>query len=152
MEKANHMKAKKAKKEKKVKKEDKVTSSSSKNSSKKRTKADDDDDLDDLFAEVRKKKKMKAVADAEEAAETKDEGEKAELSGPPPEEPKGTDYGRIKSNIQIKVDPRITNPEAPIHRWDKESGLPVYKAAALKAFTEESGGTEFCPFDCNCCF
>ena len=44
----------------------------------------------------------------------------------------------------------IISPNPPIHRWDKESGLPVYKCRALK--TEDGGGTALCPFDCNCCF
>ena len=42
------------------------------------------------------------------------------------------------------------SPNAPIHRVDRATGLPVYKAKLLKA--GEGGGTKFCPFDCNCCF
>lgn len=120
-------------------------------STRKREKADDDDELDDLFAEARRKKKGKTTKEADD--ETK---ESSEVSGnvlrAKRDLPPDNDYGRIKSNIEIQVDARIINPEAPIHRWDKESGLPVYKAAALKAFTEESGGGPDCPFDCNCCF
>lgn len=56
-------------------------------------------------------------------------------------------YGIIKSQYR-KVN--IINPEAPVHRVDKESGLPVYKAHLLKV--GEGGGTALCPFDCNCCF
>ena len=41
-------------------------------------------------------------------------------------------------------------PEAPVHRIDKETGLPVYKAHLLKV--GEGGGTNLCPFDCSCCF
>lgn len=43
-------------------------------------------------------------------------------------------YGIIKSNIKSS----IINPEAPLERIDKESGLPVYKAHLLKV--GEGGG------------
>jgi hypothetical protein len=56
-------------------------------------------------------------------------------------------YGLIKSNNKF---PTIVNPEAPVHRIDKATGLPVYKAHLLKV--GEGGGTPLCPFDCNCCF
>jgi len=46
--------------------------------------------------------------------------------------------------------PFIISPEAPLERIDGDSGLPVYKAHLLKV--GEGGGTELCPFDCNCCF
>lgn len=42
------------------------------------------------------------------------------------------------------------SPEAPVHRIDAASGLPVYKAALLRA--GDGGGTALCPFDCDCCF
>eukprot|EP01035_Chromulina_nebulosa_P021113 gene21113-27358_t len=56
---------------------------------------------------------------------------------------------------QIKKEKTLTkvniiNPEAPLERIDKQSGLPVYKAHILKV--GEGGGTPLCPFDCNCCF
>ena len=49
-----------------------------------------------------------------------------------------------------KKENRIINPEAPVHRIDQSSGLPVYKAHLLKV--GDGGGTPLCPFDCNCCF
>jgi hypothetical protein len=55
-------------------------------------------------------------------------------------------YGLIKSSYSNKM----ISPEAPLERIDKESGLPVYKAHLLKV--GEGGGTELCPFDCDCCF
>ena len=144
-----------AKKKKKVK-TGKKSSEIKEGSTSKRLRGESDD-LDDLFA-LAKAKKQKAKDDViKEAAKEQEESlkqeRKREMMMPPPGlGSNDKDYGRIKSNLQIKVDPKITNPEAPVHRWDKESGLPVYKAAALKAFTEESGGTAECPFDCNCCF
>ena len=45
---------------------------------------------------------------------------------------------------------RLVSPEAPVHRIDDATGLPVYKAHLLKV--GEGGGTPLCPFDCNCCF
>ncbi len=61
------------------------------------------------------------------------------------EEDKST-YGLLTSNLAVS----IISPEAPIHRYDQESGLPVYKAHLLKV--GEGGGTPLCPFDCDCCF
>eukprot|EP01040_Poterioochromonas_malhamensis_P002253 gene2253-2395_t len=57
------------------------------------------------------------------------------------------EYGIIKSNYKRS---KIVNPEAPLERIDKTSGLPVYKAHLLKV--GEGGGTPLCPFDCDCCF
>ena len=55
-------------------------------------------------------------------------------------------HGVIKSN-----NPRIIiSPEAPVERIDPESGYKVYKAHILKV--GEGGGTDLCPFDCDCCF
>eukprot|EP01038_Epipyxis_sp_PR26KG_P008779 gene8779-11855_t len=56
-------------------------------------------------------------------------------------------YGLISSDYKSI---KIVNPEAPLERIDAESGLPVYKAHLLKV--GEGGGTDLCPFDCNCCF
>lgn len=58
----------------------------------------------------------------------------------------GEIYGQLKSEYS-KV---IISPEAPIERIDLESGLPVYKAHLLRV--GEGGGTNLCPFDCDCCF
>jgi hypothetical protein len=58
------------------------------------------------------------------------------------------EYGIIQS--KYKRTGKIINPEAPLHRVDKETGLPVYKAHLLRV--GEGGGTPLCPFDCNCCF
>ena len=44
----------------------------------------------------------------------------------------------------------IISPEAPLERIDAASGLPVYKAHLLKV--GQGGGTDLCPFDCDCCF
>lgn len=55
-------------------------------------------------------------------------------------------HGIVKSN-----NPRvIISPEAPVERIDPESGYKVYKAHILKV--GEGGGTDLCPFDCDCCF
>lgn len=111
-------------------------------------------DLDELFLDAKKKKEeAKVLATEAEVESSARQNATQEQQAKVSTEIKSTSastYGRIAS--KIRVDPKITNPEAPIHRWDKETGLPVYKAAALKAFTEESGGGPDCPFDCNCCF
>lgn len=61
-------------------------------------------------------------------------------------------WGMIKSSGGSKgnLPSKIMNPEAPVHRIDRASGLKVYKAKALKV--GEGGGTPLCPFDCACCF
>ena len=64
-------------------------------------------------------------------------------------------HGLVVSNKNTADGPDGTlfkgiSPHAPLHRVDRTTGLPVYKAALLKA--GEGGGTKYCPFDCNCCF
>ena len=135
----------------------KSKSSKSKTLSKSAEKADrksKDFDLDELFKDAKKKKEEAKLLSKEAEVESLlrqnvDKERQTEVNA---EVKKSSDssYGLIAS--KIRVDPRITNPDPPIHRWDKESGLPVYKAAAMKAFTEDSGGGPDCPFDCNCCF
>ena len=113
-----------------------------------------DFDLDDLFKDAKKKKEDAKVLSKKETetefSASQSAKERETEARAEPQSTSAASYGRIAS--KIRVDPKISNPEAPIHRWDKETGLPVYKAAALKAFTEESGGGPDCPFDCNCCF
>lgn len=58
-----------------------------------------------------------------------------------------TSYGLIKSRYRSA---KVVNPEAPVERIDPESGFKVYKAHLLRV--GEGGGTNLCPFDCNCCF
>lgn len=55
-------------------------------------------------------------------------------------------HGVVKSN-NARI---IISPEAPVERIDPESGYKVYKAHILKV--GEGGGTDLCPFDCDCCF
>ena len=63
-----------------------------------------------------------------------------------PQESSSLPHGVVKSN-----NPRIIiSPEAPVERIDPESGYKVYKAHILKV--GEGGGTDLCPFDCDCCF
>lgn len=112
-------------------------------------------EIEELFSAAKKKKKENAIVKEKEEYETKlreEEELKKEKKNKKhqteeTEEYQGT-YGVIKSQYNIPV--TIISPEAPIHRWDAETGLPVYKAAALKV--GEGGGTPLCPFDCNCCF
>jgi hypothetical protein len=44
------------------------------------------------------------------------------------------------------------NPDPRVHRFDQESGLPVYKYYDLRMGEPGSGFTPLCPFDCHCCF
>lgn len=96
-------------------------------------------EIDDLFCSVAKKATKKS-------AEPDSEVEPAEPVKAKHRSSKETTYGVMKSTYGGD----IVNPEAPLERIDAESGLPVYKAHLLKV--GEGGGTEYCPFDCNCCF
>lgn len=50
-----------------------------------------------------------------------------------------------------EFDPSNTT-EPQVHRWDAESGLPVYKYYDLGMAKPGSGMSPLCPFDCDCCF
>jgi len=107
-------------------------------------------DLDALFAEVKQKKKSKRLQEDQEAvagviSEDPVKRSKKSKDAPVSSEASSLPYGIIKSNIV-----QIINPEAPVERIDSESGYKVYKAHLLKV--GEGGGTELCPFDCDCCF
>jgi hypothetical protein len=97
-------------------------------------------DIDGIFAAVVKQKSEI------ETKEVKQPKVKAKQSAQPiATMESSSSYGLMKSaNVSI------ISPEAPLERIDKESGLPVYKAHLLKV--GEGGGTELCPFDCDCCF
>jgi hypothetical protein len=103
-------------------------------------KADGASEIDSLFDSL-KTKKIEKIKLAQEVSIKKVKKVKVEDTEP------SSSYGIIKSSYNFT---EITNPEAPLERIDKESGLPVYKAHLLKV--GEGGGTELCPFDCNCCF
>ena len=49
-----------------------------------------------------------------------------------------------------ETDGPIDPNSARVHRFDRGSGLNVYKAHALGL--GHGGGTALCPFDCTCCF
>lgn len=98
------------------------------------------DEVEAIFSSIVKHKKRKEETKAEESK--KDEEEKREKK-------------KLEKKIKLAEDASdqariILSPDPPIHRWDKESGLPVYKYAALKV--GDGGGTPLCPFDCDCCF
>lgn len=101
-------------------------------------------EIDNLFADIKTKKAEKLLN--VKKLEEKEKLKKVKKIKPVAEEGSSSSYGVIKSSYETV----ITNPEAPLERIDKESGLPVYKAHLLKV--GEGGGTELCPFDCNCCF
>ena len=105
--------------------------------------------IDALFDMAKRKKNTKAEEgkdiETTEEAVVKSSKKKAKTGPAPAAAPAALPYGIIKSNIE-----QITNPEAPVERIDAESGYRVYKAHLLKV--GEGGGTELCPFDCNCCF
>jgi hypothetical protein len=106
------------------------------------TKSDGASEIDNLFESL-KTKKIEKIKLNQEALVKKVKKIKVDDYEPS----SSSSYGIIKSSYNFT---EITNPEAPLERIDKESGLPVYKAHLLKV--GEGGGTELCPFDCNCCF
>ena len=92
-------------------------------------------EIDDLFESIKHKKIEKKEESLRKEAQDKLEYKKLK---------------KLKDEKNSVPPELIISPEAPIHRWDTESGLPVYKAHLLKV--GEGGGTPLCPFDCNCCF
>ena len=118
------------------------------------------DEIDQLF-ELKKIRKAESLQLEENSLQTQrkkprfeQEYESEELAMLEPVEEEDIDvlsqsasYGLIDSKNKKR---RIVNPEAPLERIDKETGLPVYKAHLLKV--GEGGGTPDCPFDCSCCF
>jgi hypothetical protein len=95
----------------------------------------DAQEIDSLFSAAISKKRSidesKRKAEEEEATRRKRERRLAEES---------------KRAVEI------VNPEPQIHRWDQDSGLPVYKYYHLRMGENGSGFTPQCPFDCSCCF
>eukprot|EP00968_Pinguiococcus_pyrenoidosus_P002179 scaffold114_cov361-Pinguiococcus_pyrenoidosus.AAC.16 len=71
------------------------------------------------------------IADLFAASEKKSSKEETESAAAPS---KAIDKKREAAPKRVKVDrfdPR-RQPDPPVHRWDSESGLPVYKAHLLK--------------------
>jgi hypothetical protein len=107
-------------------------------------------EIDNLFGELSNNKKKRAQEDAAaaEAAETEKSRKrsKAHTMMKSMDAAQDASYGLVRSELG----PHIISPDAPVHRFDRSSGLPVYKAHLLKV--GEGGGTPLCPFDCDCCF
>lgn len=117
------------------------------------------EEIDDLFLNLKKSKKLKL--ELPEIVNNSSISDSSALVGTsyhvalvtentkrnrPHQEMSELPHGMVKSN-NFKV---IISPEAPVERIDPESGYKVYKAHILKV--GEGGGTELCPFDCDCCF
>ena len=106
-------------------------------------------EVDELFGKLNKRKKEKREEEEKEYREEEErrlrrKTERKELKMLAARGINNDQVGTITSSGEI------ISPNPPIHRWDRASGLPVYKCKALK--TEDGGGTPLCPFDCNCCF
>ena len=118
------------------------------------------EDLDDIFSDVKNIKAAKKKAEEDLIADKKvkeiEEQRRLELEWEMMTEAKrasgiGSWNKRVKPGlISIHSKNVIKAPEAPLERIDAESGLPVYKAHLLEV--GGGGGTELCPFDCECCF
>ena len=110
-------------------------------------------EIDNLFDNLKKNKeeKVSGLSAKKKAASLDKLGSDDDISSQPVklrriEVEENQPHGIIKSN-----NPRvIISPEAPVERIDPESGYKVYKAHILKV--GEGGGTDLCPFDCDCCF
>ena len=117
-------------------------------------------DLDDIFSDVKNIKAAKKQAEedlkAEEKVKEVEEQRRLELEWEMMTEAKrasglGSWNKRVKPGlINVGSNSIVKAPEAPLERIDPESGLPVYKAYLLEV--GGGGGTELCPFDCECCF
>jgi len=100
--------------------------------------------IDDLLSDIGD---IKAAKRRQEEEESKEEEEDY---GPPlvphtgkMSSDKQVTYGLIKPEGEV-----IISPEAPLERM--QDGVAVYKAHLLRV--GQGGGTELCPFDCDCCF
>jgi len=124
--------------EKKKKKKDKGDKHKKEESAKVSGNADIDDLFDDLAEDKKKKKRKEEKA---EKKKEKEEKEKIELE-------KRLEIEQKVSNRDANG--RIISPYAPVERVDTATGLPVYKAHLLEV--GGGGGTDQCPFDCDCCF
>jgi hypothetical protein len=102
-------------------------------------------EIDDLFGKLSKKRSELQDAERDKpSAAKKIKGGMTVIKSAEPE--MDSTYGLLTCNQAA----RIVSPDAPVHRFDRASGLPVYKAHLLKV--GEGGGTPLCPFDCDCCF
>lgn len=89
--------------------------------------------IDELFSKGLEKKKERASEEKEtllkEKAEAQTEAKKKH---------------QHEAEEKSYSDPKV-------HRFDQESGLPVYKYFDLGMAISGSGFTADCPFDCSCC-
>jgi Eukaryotic protein of unknown function (DUF1764) len=117
------------------------------------------EDIDNIFDTLKQSKKssMAKVDDVQLLAKSIPSSDGVSADGPNaatkvlkiksvPQESSNLPHGVVKSN-NARI---IISPEAPVERIDPESGYKVYKAHILKV--GEGGGTDLCPFDCDCCF
>lgn len=94
--------------------------------------------IDDIFASA-SSKKMEAVEQNNTIPKKKH-----------PRIPDAVTTAPLQHGVIASAYGTIISPDPPVHRIDKETGLKVYKYAALKV--GDGGGTPLCPFDCDCCF
>lgn len=95
-------------------------------------------DLDDIFGSM----KAKPAAPPRNPAKSSQHSGGDSMPGARDES-----YGLVQSSGGR---PLIISPNPAVHRFDKATGLPVYKYTAL--LVGDGGGTPLCPFDCACCF
>eukprot|EP01041_Mallomonas_annulata_P003501 gene3501-6968_t len=110
----------------------------------------DENDIDSLFDILKSKKLEKTVTelDTDKPSKVKSQNitkENNHVKNKDPPVRIAAAHGIIHSGSDV-----IISPDPPVHRYDKESGLPVYKAHLL--LVGNGGGTPRCPFDCDCCF
>ena len=102
-------------------------------------------EIDDMFADAIEKKKTRKNETSKKEKVAKKSSQSSSLV-----HEHVYDSSSFKNNNQNASKYAIISPDAPLERIDTESGLPVYKAHLLKV--GEGGGTDLCPFDCDCCF
>ena len=94
-------------------------------------------DLDDIFESVKPVQEMKSKEIDSSSKKSKNDKIKQNKES-------------AKITNGVKGNGSIVSPNPPVHRYDKATGLPVYKYTAL--LVGDGGGTSQCPFDCDCCF
>lgn len=107
------------------------------------SKANQLQDLDDIFQTI-KKNDENGQSNNNNNNNNKHQNNKADQQ----QRDRDQSYGLVQSSA-LGVGP-IISPNPAVHRFDQATGLPVYKYTAL--LVGDGGGTDLCPFDCNCCF
>ena len=92
-------------------------------------------DIDDIFADG-KQEAVRLTEAAEKKRRKKQKREQAEREAEEDERKRRAAKRQDRDGVPYRV--------------DQETGMKIYSASSLKI--GQGGGTDLCPFDCQCCF